>query len=114
MESIINSQQTRLTSQAQHMYSNPQFYSIQSIFLNTSKKISIYTTTSTMKGQGKSINVKDININQRISTFGLSFPPKHNMIVISQMLISVCALSPISGIYQVELGFINNCKELQL
>lgn len=32
-----------------------------------------------MKGQGKSINVKDININQRISTFGLSFPPKHNI-----------------------------------
>ena len=32
-----------------------------------------------MKEQGKSINVKDININQRISTFGLSFPPKHNI-----------------------------------
>ena len=25
-----------------------------------------------------------------------------------------CVMSPTSGIYWVELGFINNCKELQL
>jgi hypothetical protein len=34
--------------------------------------------------------------------------------VMPQNLISVCALSPTSGIYWVELGFINNCKEPQL
>ena len=34
--------------------------------------------------------------------------------VMPQILISVCTLSPTSGIYWVELGFINNCKEPQL
>ena len=35
-------------------------------------------------------------------------------VVMPQNLISVCALSPTLGIYWVELGFINNCKEPQL
>jgi cytoskeletal protein RodZ len=34
--------------------------------------------------------------------------------VMPQNLISVCALSLTSGIYWVELGFINNCKKPQL
>ena len=34
--------------------------------------------------------------------------------VMLQNLISVCVLSPTSGIYWVELGVINNCKEPQL
>ena len=63
-------------------------------------------------------------IHQKIYKYGYN-PNVHKMTktqrrkwirnhVMPQILISVCVLSPTSGIYWVELGFINNCKEPQL